>query len=644
MAEGATFELEHAIGFAGDVPQTLFQHPNGRELVYAAGGCVVACDKQDPHQQTFFRGHDDNVSCLALSSSGRFVASGQRGKSSDVIVWDYEARSSIFRCEEHDAGVASVAFTHDEKLLATLGAEGDTSLVLWDMASGQIVSSANVPGSDSATCVAWGGFLKDVKKRPTSSYVLATCGQAMVVIYTLDPFTGTVTQQKCRVTGARVREYTSIAFSDDGDWLFCGSTSGDFSCFSVSGAAMVSLTPVCSGGVYSIFCSTPPSGPQDDEDYTPLVVTAGGGDGTLTEFRTANASSKGFVDTWRCHFAGGVSSIAVHERSAELFVGTTKGLVAFCTPGTDAPAQVWAESHFGSITAVAFYKDISDQFATVSTDGTLRIWDLNDYHVYWWCSVPGAREAGLRATSLVWSIGCLISGWNDGKIRCHSIDTDAGTRECLWMIDDAHVGGVSALVMSGSEKFFVSGGEDGSLRLWDIKSRELVSNLKQHSLRITSIALADDHVHAITASRDRCINVWDLRDEKLMSYKQQRMGGINAVALHPNQRIVLSAGQEKKVTYWDVTSRTAAPSESIKMLNPAHDGEVNVLRVASGGALFATGGADQLVKLWDYESGQLLADGVGHSGTVNDLAFSPDGKQMVSVGNEGAIFVWNVYQ
>ena len=65
--------------------------------------------------------------------------------------------------------------------------------------------------------------------------------------------------------------------------------------------------------------------------------------------------------------------------------------------------------------------------------------------------------------------------------------------------------------------------------------------------------------------------------------------------------------------------------------------------VSNNGDFFATGGTDQAVMLWDYASGACLATGVGHSGCVHQLKFSPDDRQLVSVGNDGCVFVWNVY-
>ena len=61
------------------------------------GAAVCINDLNDPHQQSFLRGHDDSISCLTLSKTGRLLASGQKGRNSDVCVWDFNSRTLKFR-------------------------------------------------------------------------------------------------------------------------------------------------------------------------------------------------------------------------------------------------------------------------------------------------------------------------------------------------------------------------------------------------------------------------------------------------------------------------------------------------------------------------------------------------------------------
>jgi hypothetical protein len=42
-----------------------------------------------------------------------------------------------------------------------------------------------------------------------------------------------------------------------------------------------------------------------------------------------------------------------------------------------------------------------------------------------------------------------------------------------------------------------TGGQEGELRVWELRSRELVSHLKQHGQRVPAVALYSDDSHAI---------------------------------------------------------------------------------------------------------------------------------------------------
>ena len=73
-------ELEHVVGFSGRWKNTLACHPTSDAVfVSALGAAVVVGDITDPHQQVFLRGHDGEVSVVAVSPTGSLIASGQVG-------------------------------------------------------------------------------------------------------------------------------------------------------------------------------------------------------------------------------------------------------------------------------------------------------------------------------------------------------------------------------------------------------------------------------------------------------------------------------------------------------------------------------------------------------------------------------------
>ena len=66
------------------------------------------------------------------------------------------------------------------------------------------------------------------------------------------------------------------------------------------------------------------------------------------------------------------------------------------------------------------------------------------------------------------------------------------------------------------------------------------------------------------------------------------------------------------------------------------------LDIPSTGDIFISGSADKTVRVWDYDDGVTISTGTAHSGKVNAVAISPDKERVVSVGDEGGIFIWKI--
>ena len=147
---------------------TIHLHPSLKEYILVAGSSIVVRYLSDPHNQHFLTAHDAQITCLAVSNNGAFLASGQHGENSDIVIWDFANKKAIYRLSEHDHEVALVSFSHDDRLLLSCGNALDGKLFVWNTANGHIVSSlALVPSvtTESPKCIAWGGFVKDVKGR-----------------------------------------------------------------------------------------------------------------------------------------------------------------------------------------------------------------------------------------------------------------------------------------------------------------------------------------------------------------------------------------------------------------------------------------------------------------------------------------------
>ena len=53
-------------------------------------------------------------------------------------------------------------------------------------------------------------------------------------------------------------------------------------------------------------------------------------------------------------------------------------------------------------------------------------------------------------------------------------------------------------------------------------------------------------------------------------------------------------------------------------------------------------GEDSTVKVWDSHAGTLVRSFRGHTGYIHDMAFSPDGRLLVSASHDGTAKVWDL--
>ena len=111
----------------GHSTNTLLVHPDRNHILYVLGSTLVIQNIRT-EQQTFLAGHKNSISCVAVSASGKYVASGQvthMGFKADVILWDFESRSILKVFSLHKVKVEQVAFSPNEKYLVSLGSQDD---------------------------------------------------------------------------------------------------------------------------------------------------------------------------------------------------------------------------------------------------------------------------------------------------------------------------------------------------------------------------------------------------------------------------------------------------------------------------------------------------------------------------------------
>jgi WD40 repeat protein len=124
----------------------------------------------------------------------------------------------------------------------------------------------------------------------------------------------------------------------------------------------------------------------------------------------------------------------------------------------------------------------------------------------------------------------------------------------------------------------------------------------------------------------------DLQEQQpLPDPKASEYVGLHAVLFSPDGRLLASAGDVGELVLWDVAAhkriRRLQDHES-RLQND--DQSIRALAFSADGRRLASGGLDQVVRIWNVADGKLLRRCQGHEGAVKGLAFTKDGKKLVS--------------
>jgi WD40 repeat protein len=88
----------------------------------------------------------------------------------------------------------------------------------------------------------------------------------------------------------------------------------------------------------------------------------------------------------------------------------------------------------------------------------------------------------------------------------------------------------------------------------------------------------------------------------------------------------------------------SALAQAPKLMLPiGHNGPVNFAEFSKDGRKAATASDDKTAKIWDVESGRLLANLMGHQGNVKKIHFSPDGSGLITYADDGVTGIWDAH-
>ncbi|KIJ12191.1 hypothetical protein PAXINDRAFT_157005 [Paxillus involutus ATCC 200175] len=238
-----------------------------------------------------------------------------------------------------------------------------------------------------------------------------------------------------------------------------------------------------------------------------------------------------------------------------------------------------------------FKKEGSDWFA-VFNPKVKRVLDVNLVH-----------------TLMHESVVCCVRFSADGKFlatgcnrTAQIYDTKTGAKTCVLADDYAGKAGdlyIRSVCFSPDGKYLATGAEDKQIRIWDIAKKRIRNVFDGHQQEVYSLDFSLDGRLLVSGSIDNTARIWDMVDGSSKVLRDPKMSdsyaGVNSVAISPNGQLVA----------------------------------VGVL-------------GDDVVCIWDVASGVLIERLRGHRNSIFSVAFTPDGKGLVSGSLDKTLNYWDV--
>ena len=472
----ATGEITHSLAGHTDFILSITFDPQGRFLASASGDQTIILWDATNEYQLFhhLHGHNDAVTAVAFAPDGKSLASGSADQT--LCLWDvYKGKLRTTLSSRGDTAW-SVCFSPDGELLASTSDRG--MLSLWDPRNGQCLHSFNAH-TGSIWSIAFSPDSRILVSGGSDEAVRFWDRATAQLLYTL------------RGTNPQIWRLTNV---HDRHRVFSGSANGT-----------LCLWDWDVNECHPIYTIKAHNAPIRGLVYHPArdELASGGGDNLIHTWDPSTGEKR---QTLRGH-SEVIFDLAYNATGEILASASGDGTICLWNAATGQLITT-LRGHEGRVSSVSF-DPTGKVVASAGFDGYVRLW-----------SVPSGEivqawdfEMGFLLRAEFSPDGRWLAVSSTTSRDVHLYDSDTGK---IYMVLQGHTNPVDAIAFSWQRPVLATGSLDQSIRLWDISADGTESPMKTRPIKVLpghhgAVRTLDwcDNRYLFSGGQDGTVRVWD---------------------------------------------------------------------------------------------------------------------------------------
>ncbi|KIY43627.1 WD40 repeat-like protein [Fistulina hepatica ATCC 64428] len=235
----------------------------------------------------------------------------------------------------------------------------------------------------------------------------------------------------------------------------------------------------------------------------------------------------------------------------------------------------------------------------------------------------------------------LVTGSYDHEIRFW----EAWSGICSRTISRAGESGQVNRLAISPDKRFLAAAIHKKINIYEIASTSSkpLTTLEAHTNNVTSVCFHSEGKWLVTGSEDGTIKIWDLRRTGLVHRNYDNGSPVNDVVVHPNQGELISCDQAGSIKQWDLGENLCYHE-----LTPDAEAPIRSVTLASDGSLLVAGNNKGRCYVWKVNDDpelprfQAVTKFTAHEKYLTRCLLSPDTKYLATCSADRTVKIWSI--